>query len=240
MMGRVVLDPWEPVTKRTSGVIVLPPDHPVVRRKLAAMEQEVRLARTVCCQCRLCTDLCPRHLLGHDINPHLAMRSLGTDGLFEVPSAHITAAFLCCLCGVCEVMACPLMLSPRKVFDNLRGELARAGLPNPHRRQDVQPREFQHLRRIPLPRLTSRLGLAEYQEAPDEVDLRIPRVSEVRILLSQHTGAPSRPVVSPGETVTQGQVIAEIPEGKLGARQHASIDGIVTRVDSHDIRIQAQ
>ena len=238
MMGRVVTDPREPVTKKTSGIIVLPSDHSVVRRKLASMQKEVRLARTVCCQCRACTDLCPRHMLGHELHPHLAMRSLGTTGLTEIPAAHVTDAFLCCLCGVCELMACPLMLSPRKVFDQMRNDLWEAGVQNPHKRADCQPHEFQRARRVPLPRLIARLDLAGYASAPDIVDLALPSVPWVRIPMSQHTGAPSQPLVSEGQRVQVGDPIAETPEGKLGARQHASISGTVVKVDQHEIRIE--
>ena len=238
MMGRVVTDPREPITKKTSGVIVLAPDHPLVRRKQASMQKEVSLARTVCCQCRQCTDLCPRFLMGHELHPHLAMRSLGTTGLTQIPSAHVTGAFLCCLCGVCEVMACPLMLSPRKVFDQMRHNLWEAGAENPHKRTDCQPHEFQHARRVPLPRLVARLELTRYMDSPDIVDFTLPRVPWVVIPLSQHTGAPAVPLVSEGQRVQVGDVIAETPEGKLGARQHASISGTVVKVDQHEIRIE--
>ena len=239
MMGRVVQDTWEPVTKRTSGIIVLSREHPLVLRKLATLDKEVRVARTVCCQCRMCTDLCPRHMLGHQITPHLAMRSLCTDGVSETVSEHVTSAFLCCLCGVCEVMACPLTLSPRKVYEQMRAELFRAGVQNPHRRKELSPHEFQRLRRIPLPRLIARLGLTKYLDTPDLVDLEVPRVPEVRIPCHQHTGAPAVPVVKEGDAVQAGDLIADIPEGKLGAPVHASISGQVTRVDDHEIRIQS-
>ncbi len=239
MMGRVVTDPWEPVTKRTSGIIVLPPDHPVVLRKMASMSREVKVARTVCCQCRLCTDLCPRHMLGHELTPHLAMRSLLTNEVSETVNSHVTNAFLCCLCGVCEVMACPLLLSPRKVFDHMRQELLKQKLPNPHRRKECTPDDFLRMRRVPLPRLIARLGLTEYLETPDIVDLELPGVPEVRLPLSQHIGAPAVPVVKEGDRVQLGELIADIPEGKLGAPLHASIGGRVVRVDDHEIRIQS-
>ncbi len=237
MMGEVV-DPDRPVTKRTSGVIVLPADHPLVLRKRAPAAREAQLARIVCCQCRMCTDLCPRYNLGHDLEPHLAMRTLGTEGLIDAPTAHVTAAYLCCLCGVCEVYACPLSLSPRRVYGELRAALARAGQKNPHRRADCQPLEQHKARRIPLPRLVARLGLTEYLAATDLVELEPAPVDAVRIPLHQHTGAPARPMVAVGDRVAAGAVIGEIPEGKLGARVHASIPGTVVEVSEHEIEIQ--
>lgn len=237
MMGRVV-EPTEPITKKTSGVIVLPADHELALRKRASIEREVRVGRATCCNCRHCTDLCPRFNLGHSIQPHLIMRAIKAGGWGEVPSGHVAEAFLCCLCGVCEVYACPMALSPRRVYEHFRGELFAGGHRNPHRRRDCEPHEFQKLRRIPLPRLVARLGLTEYARVAGEVDWREPAIGAVRIPLSQHTGAPSRPVVVAGDRVEEGQLIAEIPEGKLGARQHASISGTVVQVDERGIQIE--
>ena len=45
-----------------------------------------------------------------------------------------------------------------------------------------------------------------------------------------HAGAPSKPVVEEGDRVSRGQLIADIPEKALGAKIHASMDGIVTKV----------
>jgi len=237
MMGRVV-DLSEPVTKKTSGVIALPADHELVLRKRASIEREVRIGRATCCNCRHCTDLCPRFNLGHNIQPHLIMRAIKAGGWGEVPSGHVAEAFLCCLCGVCEVYACPMALSPRRVYEHFRSELFAAGQRNPHRRKDCEPHDFQKLRRIPLPRLVARLGLTDYARVPAEVDWRAPEVGAVRIPLSQHTGAPARPVVAEGDRVEEGQLVAEIPEAKLGARQHASISGTVVRVDERGIQIE--
>ena len=237
MMGRIV-GPEAPVTKKTSGAIVLAADHPVVLGIQRSMDREVKLARAVCCQCRMCTDLCPRFNLGHTIQPHLAMRSLVVEGLSEPRADHITAAYLCCLCGVCEVYACPLGLSPRKVFNQIRQTLAAAGQPNPHTRTDCEAGEFGKRRRIPLPRLIARLGLSDYLDAPDVVDLGRHDVPEVRIPLSQHLGAPALPVVEQGQRVREGDVIGEIPEGKLGARVHASQSGVVQSVSGRAIVIE--
>jgi Na+-translocating ferredoxin:NAD+ oxidoreductase RnfC subunit len=61
----------------------------------------------------------------------------------------------------------------------------------------------------------------------ERVELRPQRVT---LPLSQHTGAPAEPRVSTGQQVARGDVIGEIPTGKLGARLHASIGGVVTEV----------
>jgi Na+-translocating ferredoxin:NAD+ oxidoreductase RnfC subunit len=48
--------------------------------------------------------------------------------------------------------------------------------------------------------------------------------------LSQHIGQAAVPVVKEGNRVKKGDLIGEIPEGALGARVHASIDGTVESV----------
>ncbi|MBN2362378.1 MAG: SLBB domain-containing protein [Deltaproteobacteria bacterium] len=237
MMGRLAAAANEPITKKTSGIIVLPNNHPLVQSKTSSIEREVKLGRTVCCQCRMCTDLCPRHLLGHDISPHLAMRTLLAAGLTEAPSSHITAAYLCCLCGVCDTYACTLGLSPRRVFEHMRAQLTAAGVRNPHQRKELTPHEFQALRRVPTERLIQRLGLGDYARAPEVVDWGAVEAPRVRLLLSQHTGASAQPVVAVGQRVERGELVAEIPEGKLGARLHASISGTVTAIDGHAVEI---
>ena len=93
------------------------------------------------------------------------------------------------------------------------------------------------MRRVPLPRLIAKLGLTAYAAAPDLVDLTERSVSQVVLRLSQHTGAPATPVVSVGQEVARGDLVAEIPEGKLGARLHASISGRVAGVDDREIKI---
>ena len=57
--------------------------------------------------------------------------------------------------------------------------------------------------------------------------------------LNQHLGAPSQPVVKIGDRVQRGDLIARIPEGKLGANVHASISGRVEAVTGEHVVIAA-
>ena len=99
MMGEVVDDLSQPATKTTKGLIVLPRDHVVVTR-LSAEQALLRWAYSVCCQCTMCTDLCPRHLLGHPLWPHRLMRTLAAGGPVDPEIAQ--GALLCSECGVCD------------------------------------------------------------------------------------------------------------------------------------------
>jgi electron transport complex protein RnfC len=58
---------------------------------------------------------------------------------------------------------------------------------------------------------------------------KFPTPNRVIIHLSQHIGAPSTPIVSVGDEVLKGQVIAE-PSGFVSLTQHASISGKVSKI----------
>ena len=235
MMGPARTDLDLPVTKTTGGIVVLPRDHRLLRRKLASDEARVRVARSSCDQCTQCTDLCPRYLLGYGVEPHRVMRSLGFAGDLADPwDRH---GLLCCECGACEYYLCPEDLPPKSMCVRAKGRFAARGLrPEPlaglgrcHPLRDA--------RKIPVPRLVQRLGLGAWDvPAPlRRVDLEPARV---RLPLKQHLGVPARPVVAEGQPVVLGQVVAEIPAGKLGAAVHASIDGRVGRIDATSICIE--
>ncbi|MFA5140054.1 MAG: 4Fe-4S dicluster domain-containing protein [Elusimicrobiota bacterium] len=231
MMGRVVEDMTEPVTKTTGGLIVLGAEHSLVRRKSAPRKQISRIGRSACDQCSFCTELCPRYLLGYPVQPHRVMRSLGMCGAEGKPLSEWS--LLCCECSLCSLYSCPESLDPRNVCVAAKGDLREAGAGwkeslNAGKEPSVHPmREF---RKIPLESLIKRLGLWDYQvEAPL---LREPvSLAKVRIPLKQGLGSPAVPVVSVGQKVRRGQLLGEIPEGELGARVHASIDGVVKSVD---------
>ena len=58
--------------------------------------------------------------------------------------------------------------------------------------------------------------------------------------MRQHIGAPAVAVVSAGQSVKVGDVIGEIPEKAMGARVHASINGVVTAVENGMVTIKGQ
>ena len=237
MMGRVV-DPTDVVTKTTGGLLVLPTNNAAVRWMTRPLANAVRRGMSTCDQCRDCTDLCPRYLLGHALQPHEIMRSINY-GL-EWPTHIITAAVLCCECRLCEAYACPLDLSPMAYYRAVKRQLSDAGWKNTvHRRKDVTAHEMYCYRRVPMDRLIDRLGLAPYRDYAVALNERDRKPQEVRIPLKQHIGVPATPMVKEGATVARGDLIASIPEGKLGAHVHASIDGEVAEVSEKYVRITA-
>jgi len=225
MMGNLTTDYSQPVTKTTGGLIVLSREHKLVLRKSQNNRTVKRIATEMCCSCRICTDMCPRHMLGHKLKPHKVMKAI----YLGVPVKDHTPAFLCVECSLCEI-ACFMDLSPKRVFMDIKNNLYGKGLKNPHRRKDIKPHELREDRKTPVKTVMSKLALMELEkDAPLKNISYSP--SRVSIPLKQHTGAPARPLVGPGDRVIRGQLIGEIPENSLGARIHASISGTVTEIN---------
>lgn len=225
MMGHLLHDLAEPVTKTTSAIIALPEDHIVVRRHRQSMQSVLRIAKTTCEQCLLCTELCPRHLIGHELPPHLIVRSLNYNHVGN-PST-LLSALTCSECAVCEAYACPVDISPMRINMALKAQMREQGLQYEGELRPADP--MAEYRLLPISRLLPKLAIQQYSvPAPLQPEPYAP--ARVTIKLQQHIGAPARAVVSVGDRVAAGQLLAEIPEGSLGARIHASIDGTVSEV----------
>ncbi len=237
MMGHLMEASGQPTTKTVAGVIVLPVDHPLVSSMSARETQVLRIARAACCQCMACTELCPRALLGHDLEPHRTMRAIQY-AEFPEDHRHITSAYLCSECGMCELFACPLGIQPRRILADLKAELVRRGVPNPHLRTDLSPDDVREYRQIPSARLTRRLGLEKYDVDAPLREERL-RPSRVTLLMNQHVGEPAAPVVNAGQEVLTGDVVGEVAEGSVGARVHASISGVIESASAEAVVIAA-
>jgi Na+-translocating ferredoxin:NAD+ oxidoreductase RnfC subunit len=234
MMGNLIDDPCSGIARTTAGILLLPADHFIVRLKKISVTQMVKKSKAACCQCFRCTDLCPRSLLGHSLYPHLTMRSLDY-GLSE-PAGHVTSAFLCSQCGVCELLACDAMLlSPRRVLAEYKKLLIARGIKNPHTRTKLAALPEIAYRKIPIPTIMKKVGISEY--AVETPFAGYHDAQRVRVPLRRHTGAPSVPRVKYGEKVKMGDVLAATPAEKLGAVCHASIAGRVTDVNEDWIEI---
>ncbi|MBI3272869.1 MAG: electron transport complex protein RnfC, partial [Planctomycetes bacterium] len=166
------------------------------------------------------------YLLGHQIRPHMVMRWGAWSTGFEETKA--VDELLCCECGVCDLLACPMNLSPRRIIQPRKKDLQRRAFKVTTETQRPVPKAF-HDRKTPVARVTMRLGLSEYDHPAPMVEMNV-NPARVRIPLSQHIGAPATPVVRPGDRVTAGDLVGEIPKGALGARIFASISGVVRDV----------
>ena len=227
MMAKPAESLDEPVTKTTGGLVVLPLDHPLLLRHLGKWEHIERIGRSACDQCRFCTELCPRYLLGHPIEPHRAMQALGFTGPKD---PMIAGTLYCCECNLCTMFACPEDLDPKNVCVQGKPVARQKGLVFIGKPEDVQPHPLADSRRVPIRQLINKLGLMEFQNVgPLEDRPLAPR--RVTLPLRQHAGVAAAPVVRAGERVRVGDVLAVPDEGALGARIHASIDGVVSSVN---------
>lgn len=232
MMGKLI-SPDSTVTKTTNAIIVLAEDHPAVMYKKRNPKIGLRRAMSVCCQCHTCTDLCSRHVAGYPVEPHMVMRVLSNGGKGDVKA--LAGSMFCSGCGLCETYSCPQGLSPRTLIDEMKSAAKKQGIPLPKgmKTAEVKDSEF---KKVSVQRLTSRLALKKYDvSAPISENFE---TEKVKIMMLQHIGAPSNPVVAAGDKVKKGDCIAVASEKALGADVHASITGIVKAVTEKYIKIE--
>jgi Na+-translocating ferredoxin:NAD+ oxidoreductase RnfC subunit len=232
-MGVVTKDLSISISKTTGGILVFKDNHSLLDKKKDDFERDVKLAKAVCCQCSLCTQICPRNALGLDVQPHKAMRAIANNNGTLIGETN--GIFSCCDCGLCTYYACNFGLNPSKIMTRLKGELAKAGV-RAERKIARKVDDDIEIKKVPVSRLISRLGIKKYDVDAlfNDVDFN---VGVVKIPLNSHIGAPAKPVVNVGACVSKGDLIAEIQEGKLGARVHASVTGQITDVKENYIAI---
>lgn len=247
MMGSVTQDLTQPVTKISSGLLVLPRESRIARFKMRSEDELLRIGKAACDQCSMCSSMCPRGLLGYPIQPHLAMRGLQASG--DNHLSYTLAAQACSGCNLCTMWSCPEGLDPSRVCGITKRDLRDSNqLLSPQELQaqttDVHPlREY---RGVPTKRLTRRLELTEYalkkakfvefddllQQSRQQSRLQPVVISQVKIPLSQHIGKPATAVVKVGDSVKKGQLIGQADAEALSVSVHASIDGKVTAVSN--------
>lgn len=235
MMGKIVgVD--SAVTKTTKGLIVVPAGHPLLVSLERPVTDSTRRAATACMQCSLCSEVCPRHMLGHRLEPHKLMRVAAYGSLCD-PEQTPMNAYLCVGCRLCEY-ACVMGLQPWKLNANMKNILAGQGIRSSLNGKPDRAAPYRDLKRYPVHKLIHQLGLSAYDVAAP-LDEAVPAYDKVTLPLRQGAGAPSQPVVAVGGRVEKGDLIAKIPEGKLGSSLHASIAGTITAIDGDSIAIQA-
>ena len=215
---------FDVVKKNTNGILVLPDDNQVVLKKQAKTNISVMRAKSTCCQCRSCTDLCPRYLLGQPIKPSEFMKAVATGNVSDAPV--LADAMYCVSCGICEMYACPQGLDPRSLIAEFKNNMRSKGVKitpvenpdgvNPHR----------ELRKVPMKRLKERLGLTKYDTSAPIVE-DVVKPGRVKIMLSQHIGAPAKLNVKKADAVKVGDILGIADEQALGVSVHCSVNGKV-------------
>lgn len=242
MMGRVVsedsLIDQQYVTKTTGNIIVLPKDHYLIRRTKVTMDRIKHQTRSACIQCRMCTDLCPRFQIGHRIKPHLVMRNVWRENTITTNEEFEKCygdAVNCCDCGLCEMFACPMGLSPRRVNQYMKGKFREKGIMI-EKNQNPVARASVDVSKVPTDRLVARLNLGKYNGLHAHTCIEL-TPQEVFIPLSQHIGKPAIAMKSVGDKVYEGELIGNADDTGLSTNIHASVNGTVREVTPSGIRI---
>lgn len=232
MMGEVAKNIHTSVTKRTSGIILLPSNHPVVLKRTRDVKYDIRIIKSACDQCSYCTEFCPRYLIGHSVEPHRVMRSLSLSNTESFSSIYAQG---CVECSLCTLFACPEELSPdiimkKSLQDGKKFEQVAS-------KKGVHPmREF---RKVPSTKLLKRLSIENYNNPALLSDLII-EPDEVRLPLMQHIGEPAKPIKLEGDKVIVGELIAETEKDKPGTKIHASISGTIAEINETEIIISSR
>jgi Na+-translocating ferredoxin:NAD+ oxidoreductase RnfC subunit len=234
MMGQHTDDLDAPVTKTSTGVVILPRSHHVIERKLKPNKVQAKIGKSACDQCRYCTEYCPRFLLGYAVEPHQVMRTLTFTGTGA--EYYNQWAAMCCSCGLCTLYACPEELYPKEACDDAKTEMRKAQIkwtgpmnPKPHPMGDG--------RRVPIKTLTKKLHVQDYDlPAP----LLAGTISPNRLILplKQSAGTPCLAKVNKGDRVSAGQIIGEPAPQAMGAILHAPMAGVVREVTAEQIILE--
>lgn len=235
MMGPLLASPDGFVSKKTKGFVVLPKKHSLIGRKSRTMEAARVVNKTACEQCSLCTDLCPRHLLGHSTSPHKMVRAMA----YNMPAGeNTTVAQTCCQCNLCDYFSCPAGINPKMANVFYMTKLKEQGIKHQVVKDEFEPIAMRKYRMVPSKRLIARLDLKDYDKAAplDETIEYKPEL--VGVYTNTHVGAPASVTVSVGDVVKEGDVIATPLEGALSTSVHATIDGTVEKIEDNTIFIR--
>lgn len=232
MMGNLINVNTAVVTKTTKSLLVIENHTLCIRLKTRSLSDALHRASGNCCGCRMCTDMCPRYLMGYPIEPHKIVQRLSAKAM---DTKTFLGAFYCSNCGVCQTIACPQNISPNRLFQRVKAELLKNGV-KAKMMDSSTPVKERVYRQVPVKRLVNRLGIRKYYRDEFEfVELPLPK--EVSILTKQHIGARGETAVQVGDHVTVGQLLIKAPENALGAKIHSSVDGKVKNISESSITI---
>lgn len=235
-MGSIIDPEHSFVKKTTKSILILPEDIPAVASKLTPNRAINVHASSNCCQCTMCTDLCPRALIGYPLHPHKIVRT--SVAMVEEMPELFTEAQLCSGCGVCEMTSCCQGISPARVYAQVKGILAKNKL-RYQATAEPEANPERDYRILPSERFKRRIGVADFDQVTELTEDNVPEVKTLTMLLKQHAGAPAEAAVAQGDTVTAGQIIAQA-NGAISANIHAPRSGVVQSVTPDRIVISVR
>lgn len=235
MTGHIVKS-YDTINKTSNAILVMPKTHNIVNKRLGSTSTNMKRAMSTCCQCQMCTDLCPRNLLGHPIKPHLFMRAATSGNTSDINSFLMT--MFCSGCGLCEMYSCNQGLSPRSLISEYKDGLKKNGVAIPKNMPLAEVNTMIENRRIPMERLTWHIGLGEYDILAPLKD-EVVKTNIVKIQLNQNIGIPPIPIVNKNDIIYKNQLIAQAVEHKLSLPIHSPISGVILDINNKYITIKA-
>ncbi len=232
MMGNIINPNTAVVTKTTKSLLIIENNTLCIRLKTQKLADALNRSSGNCCGCRMCTDMCPRNLMGYPIEPHKIVQRLSSKAN---DTKTFMGAFYCSNCGVCQTIACPQNISPNRLFQRVKAELLKNGV-KANQMDVATPKAVRKYRQVPSKRLVNRLGIRKY-DRDGFTFCEIPIANRVTIPVKQHIGAMGDVLVQPGDKVAVGQLIIQAKENALGANIHASVNGTVFGVSESNITI---
>ena len=236
MMGKLVDIENDVVTKTTKGLLIFPVTHSIIQRKKRPMSMTLKRASAACCNCTMCSDMCPRNLLGYDLQVHKTVRAASHSEVTDAESFLQSA--LCCGCGVCTVIGCQQMLDPQAISMEVKGQLGRQGLRRQNNKAPEKVREERASRLVSSSVLIDRLGIRKYVKSKVERKYMDFEPNTVYIELKQHVGKPASATVKVGDKVKVGDVVAQTAYEDLGTTMHSSINGKVSAITDRFVIIE--
>ncbi len=234
-MGNIIDPKTYHVTKTTKSFLILPKHIPAITGKTTDPDNMVRRSSSTCCQCSMCTDMCPRALIGYPLKPHKIVRVVNGE-ITSNPQDYL-AASVCSSCGVCELTACCQGISPRMVYTQVKKSLAKNGLRYQHDGSELKADPQREYRMLPSDRFMARIGVAPYDIMPELTGTVSFKPSSVYLPMRQHVGKPAAPAVNVGDVVKAGDLVGKAADG-ISANIHATVNGVVTAVSDQAITIQ--
>ena len=235
-MGPIIDPQTAVITKTSSGLLILPKNIPAIRSKLANNRTVSTHASANCCQCSICTDMCPRALIGYPLKPHRIVRN--SMKMIEENSEAFTEASVCCSCGICELVACCQGISPRRVYQRVKGVLAKNKLRYTHDGSEMKADPNREYRMLPSDRFKRLIGVAPFDTGMPPFIKRDWFPTVIELPFRQHIGASAKTLVKVGDRVQVDQLIAEA-DGVVSANIHSSVNGVVAEVTASKVVIHS-
>lgn len=223
------------INNTTDAIIILPEDHQVICSKKTNSSVELKRAFSSCCNCMRCTELCPRNLLGHPVDPHGFIRAASCSAM-ENTDKFLNTMF-CSSCGLCEMYSCVQGISLKNIMTEYKEGLIENGITKYH--TDLNKiSDDRKYRKISIKRLTSHLALTRYDKLTSLKEISWPG-KNVKLCLTDNKDCPAKAVVKLNDSVTEGQIIAVFDdENKFPI--YSGISGVVTEVTEEYIFIENQ